>query len=225
MTAVSNLVALVVEDDGFQRRTVARMLRSLGAREVREARDGKEGLATMQGAAPVDLVVCDLDMPEMDGMEFMRHLGRANSTADVVISSAKDRSLASSVEKMAIAYGVHLLGLLEKPVTLAGLEDIVARRDATEPQLRHLHGAGPGFSVDEILRGVQGAAVRALLPAEGGACDRPRAGHGGAGPMASSRTRARLSRCVHRRAGAFRRRRRADPGDARKCCSGLPQAA
>jgi EAL domain-containing protein (putative c-di-GMP-specific phosphodiesterase class I)/ActR/RegA family two-component response regulator len=155
MTSVTNLVALVVEDDGFQRRTVARMLRSLGAREVREARDGKEGLATMQGAAPVDLVVCDLDMPEMDGMEFMRHLGRANSSANVVISSAKDRALASSVEKMAIAYGVHLLGLLEKPVTLAGLEDIVARRDATEPQLRHLHGGGPGFSLDEILCGVR----------------------------------------------------------------------
>ncbi len=75
MTSAGNLVALVVEDDGFQRRTVARMLRALGAGEVREARDGKEGLAAMQNAAQVDLVVCDLDMPEMDGMEFMRHLG------------------------------------------------------------------------------------------------------------------------------------------------------
>jgi EAL domain-containing protein (putative c-di-GMP-specific phosphodiesterase class I)/FixJ family two-component response regulator len=155
MLAASNLVALVVEDDGFQRRTVARMLRSLGVSDVREARDGKEGLASMQGSAPVDLVVCDLDMPEMDGMEFLRHLGRASSEASVVISSAKDRALAVSVEKMALAYGVRLLGLMEKPVTLAGLEDMIARRDSTEPQLKRLSGADHGYSLEEILHGVR----------------------------------------------------------------------
>src|SRR4051812_26941206 len=128
MPVAGRIVALVVEDDGFQRRTVARMLRSLGVLEVREAKGGREGLAAMEGQSPVDLVVCDLDMPEMDGMEFMRHLGQGRSTASVVISSAKDRSLAASVEKMALAYGVRLLGLLEKPVTLAGLEDIIAQR-------------------------------------------------------------------------------------------------
>jgi EAL domain-containing protein (putative c-di-GMP-specific phosphodiesterase class I)/FixJ family two-component response regulator len=154
MGAHGKLVALVVEDDGFQRRTVARMLRALGATEVLEARDGKEGLVSMLGEQ-VDLVVCDLDMPEMDGMEFMRHLGIAHSTASVVISSAKDRSLAESVERMAIGYGVHLLGLLEKPATLAGLEDMIARRDATEPQLTHPAGAKHGYSLQEILHGMR----------------------------------------------------------------------
>jgi EAL domain-containing protein (putative c-di-GMP-specific phosphodiesterase class I)/FixJ family two-component response regulator len=154
MGVASKLVALVVEDDGFQRRTVARMLRTLGATEVREARDGKEGLASMQSAA-VDLVVCDLDMPEMDGMEFMRHLGVAHSAASVIISSAKDRSLAESVERMAIAYGVHLLGLLEKPATLAGLEDMIARRDATEPQLSRLTSPDHSYGLQEILHGVR----------------------------------------------------------------------
>jgi EAL domain-containing protein (putative c-di-GMP-specific phosphodiesterase class I) len=152
MNAVSSLVALVVEDDAFQRRTVARMLRSLGAREVREARDGKEGLASMQSPTPVDLVVCDLDMPEMDGMEFMRHLGSANSQASVVISSAKDKSLALSVEKMALAYGVHLLGLMEKPVTLAGLEDMIARRDSTEPHLKPLRDLAPSYSLEPFYQ-------------------------------------------------------------------------
>lgn len=155
MHAGRNLVALVVEDDGFQRRTVAGMLRSLGVMEVREAKDGKEGLTCMHRAAPVDLVVCDLDMPEMDGMEFLRHLGRESSTAAVVISSAKDRSLAASVEKMALAYGVHLLGLMEKPVTLAGLEDIIARRDATQPQLRLPAAGVHGYSIEEIQLGIK----------------------------------------------------------------------
>jgi EAL domain-containing protein (putative c-di-GMP-specific phosphodiesterase class I)/FixJ family two-component response regulator len=161
MNSVSSLVALVVEDDGFQRRTVARMLRALGAGEVREARNGKEGLAAMQSAAQVDLVVCDLDMPEMDGMEFIRHLGHSSSPASVVISSAMDRSLAVSVEMMALAYGVRLLGLMEKPVTLAGLEDMIARRDSTEPQLRRLSAPEASYSVAQIQAGI---AQRQFVP-------------------------------------------------------------
>jgi CheY-like chemotaxis protein len=103
MTVADGLIALVVEDDDFQRRTVARMLRSLGALEVREASDGSQALASLRGAALVDLVVCDLDMPEMDGMEFIRHLGQAHSAVSIIIASSQDRSLLSSVDKMARA--------------------------------------------------------------------------------------------------------------------------
>jgi EAL domain-containing protein (putative c-di-GMP-specific phosphodiesterase class I) len=56
---------------------------------------------------------------------------------------------------MAIAYGVHLLGLLEKPTTLVGLEDMIARRDATEPQLNLLTSADHSYSLEEILHGVR----------------------------------------------------------------------
>jgi EAL domain-containing protein (putative c-di-GMP-specific phosphodiesterase class I) len=155
MNAATNLTALVVEDDGFQRRTVARMLRALGAHRVLEAQDGKAALAAMQSVAPVDLIVCDLDMPEMDGMEFMRHLGQAKSDASVIICSAKERTLVASVEKMARAYGVRLLGLIEKPVTLAGLEDLMAKRDAGTQQLKRIPAGDPSCSLEEILRGVE----------------------------------------------------------------------
>jgi EAL domain-containing protein (putative c-di-GMP-specific phosphodiesterase class I)/AmiR/NasT family two-component response regulator len=155
MNAASNLVALVVEDDGFQRRTVARMLRALGAQEVFEAQDGREALASMRSSVPVDLVVCDLDMPEMDGMEFMRHLGQAKSDASVIISSAKERTLVASVEQMARAYGVRLLGLIEKPVTLAGLEDLIAKCDSSTQELRRISAGDPSFSLEEIQCGVK----------------------------------------------------------------------
>jgi EAL domain-containing protein (putative c-di-GMP-specific phosphodiesterase class I) len=148
------MVALVVEDDVFQRRTVARMLRSLGAAEVREAPDGKEALVAMQIAAPVDLVVCDLDMPGMDGMEFMRHLGEQKSTASVVISSAKERPLVTSVEKMAIAYGVQLLGLIDKPVTRVRLEALIAKLALVDPRPRLLPCDGPEFCLAQIAEGM-----------------------------------------------------------------------
>ncbi len=55
---------------------------------------------------------------------------------------------------MAIAYGVRLLGLMEKPVTFAGLEDMIARRDSTVPQLRRLP-ADASYSPEQIAEGVR----------------------------------------------------------------------
>ncbi|MFA5915845.1 MAG: EAL domain-containing response regulator [Burkholderiales bacterium] len=155
MSKADNLIALVVEDDDFQRRTVARMLRSLGVREAREAGDGRQALASLQGAALVDIVVCDLEMPEMDGMEFIRHLGLAHSEVSVIIASALDGALLNSVDKMARAYGVRLLGVIEKPVTLEGLENLMALHQAPGLQPARTSARAPSFSVDEILHGVR----------------------------------------------------------------------
>jgi EAL domain-containing protein (putative c-di-GMP-specific phosphodiesterase class I) len=155
MNVADGLIALVVDDDDFQRRTVARMLRSLGAREVREAGDGRQALASIRDAPLVDFVVCDLDMPEMDGMEFIRHLGQANSAVSVIIASAQDRSLLSSVDKMARAYGVRLLGVIEKPVTLEGLKNLVDLHQPPKPQSVRASTGAPSFSLEQILRGVQ----------------------------------------------------------------------
>jgi EAL domain-containing protein (putative c-di-GMP-specific phosphodiesterase class I) len=155
MSIADGLIALVVEDDDFQRKTVARMLRSLGAREVHEASDGRQALASIQGAAPADLVVCDLDMPGMDGMELIRHLGEANSAVSVIIASAQERSLLDSVDKMARAYGVRLLGVIEKPVTLERLENLIAMHEPSKPQPARASADIPSFSLDQILHGVR----------------------------------------------------------------------
>ena len=154
MNRATGLTVLVVEDHGFQRRTVARMLRSLGAREVLEAADGRQALNLIREAVSVDIVVCDLDMPEMDGMEFFRHLGLEHHKAAVIISSAQERSLLNSVERMALAYGVRLLGVIEKPVTLGGLEDLLARRGLPNPHQGRTAATAPGFSLGEIQDGL-----------------------------------------------------------------------
>ena len=55
------------------------MLRSLGGTSICDAGNGKQALEMLHGASsrPVDVALCDLNMPEMDGMEFLRHLGQA----------------------------------------------------------------------------------------------------------------------------------------------------
>ena len=149
------LLALVIEDHDFQRQMVVEMLRELGIAEVLQAGDGRQGLDVMKRSAQIDLLVCDLEMPEMDGMEFIRHLGQAKNPASLIISSAKPRALMSSVEKMTRAYGVRLLGTIEKPVTMEGLENLLAqyKQQSAQPDARPA-AAPAAFSLDEIVNGV-----------------------------------------------------------------------
>jgi EAL domain-containing protein (putative c-di-GMP-specific phosphodiesterase class I)/FixJ family two-component response regulator len=152
----SELNFLVVEDDDFQRRMVVAMLRSLGAIEVQEAGNGKQALEMLRSVhTPVDIVLCDMDMPEMDGMECLRHLGQENNSAAVIILSMLDRVLLVSVEKMSEAYGVTLLGSVEKPITLVQLEALIFRYERRSSVQQQPHRAVRVFTIEEIRRGMR----------------------------------------------------------------------
>src|SRR5262249_941317 len=104
---IAKLRFLVVEDQGFQRWVAANVLTGLGAKGVICAPDGREALEFLVRAdPPVDIVVSDLDMPEMDGMELIRHMGQTGRPISLILLSALERSLVASVEQMAAVYGV-----------------------------------------------------------------------------------------------------------------------
>lgn len=153
----SELNFLVIEDNDFQRRMVVHMLRSLGATTVREACNGKEALERVKAAdtAPVDIAFCDLNMPEMDGMEFLRHLRCENGAVSIIILSMLDRALLASVEKMSQAYGVKLLGVIEKPITLAHLKTFISQYKRPENKPQRSVATAASFGLEEVLQGVR----------------------------------------------------------------------
>ncbi len=128
---------LIVDDDGFMRSLIDGMLRSLGVREIYHGEDGAHALGLLAGEAQgVDLVICDLDMPHMDGMEFMRLLAERADGVAVLVLSGKGSALLSSVELMASAFGLRVLGALPKPPTVALLREALTRcreRSADRP--------------------------------------------------------------------------------------------
>ncbi len=151
MPGVNNLIVLVVEDDDFQRLTLVQMLRVLGVQEVLEAGDGQQALALLSSLSPlISVVICDLEMPNMDGMELLRHAGQAHNPASVIISSSKDQSLLDSVGVMARAYGINLLGVIKKPATLKNLGSLLDRH----VPLKRKDVNALKFTLSEVLQGV-----------------------------------------------------------------------
>jgi EAL domain-containing protein (putative c-di-GMP-specific phosphodiesterase class I)/CheY-like chemotaxis protein len=146
---------LAVEDHAFQRSVLLAMLNALGAKHVSMAVDGASALEHLaRSTVEPDIIISDLDMPGMDGMEFVRHLGASKRRVPVILASAVETSLLASVETMTRAYGVNIIGVIEKPITPAKLADVLKRHAANMASRKR---TGPGvhmFSLDEIEAGL-----------------------------------------------------------------------
>ncbi len=125
---LSALRVLVVEDHGFQRRMALRLLAELGVDAVWQAADGAAALALLERLQrPPDVVLVDLDMPGMDGIEFIGHLAQRRLARGLALVSALDPALLNTVQTMAEAYGLRVLGSIEKPLTADKLRAVLAR--------------------------------------------------------------------------------------------------
>ena len=150
------LCFLVAEDHEFQRSMMVEMLESLGARAVYEAGDGQSAMEiTRELDYPFDIIVTDIDMPGMDGMAFIRRLGEAKVGASLIITSSLDRSLLDTIETMSAAYGMRLLGTVEKPATPERFAEMIALHWQAKPNPERLKLSVSVFNLEEVLAGLR----------------------------------------------------------------------
>jgi EAL domain-containing protein (putative c-di-GMP-specific phosphodiesterase class I)/DNA-binding SARP family transcriptional activator len=116
---------LVVEDHDFQRRAAVQILRGLGIDRVREAGDGRAALEVIAQSGRPDVIVCDLEMPEMDGVEFIRHIAERDLAGAVIVLSAMEAGVLSAVEALAEGFGLRMLGAIPKPPTAKRLAELL----------------------------------------------------------------------------------------------------
>lgn len=144
---------LVIDDHRFQRSVLTRMLKTIGIANVLEAEDGAGALGIVRARRDsLMLIITDVDMPEMDGLEFLRRLSEEAPRTPVAIHSALDRALLKSIEVMAAAYGVELIGVLEKPATEAALVEVVGRALERTSSPRQLVAEADEAQLDAALK-------------------------------------------------------------------------
>jgi EAL domain-containing protein (putative c-di-GMP-specific phosphodiesterase class I) len=117
---------LVVEDHEFQRYAIVEVLASIGVADVFEAADGQAALSILDRVPHIDLILCDLDMPGMDGVQFVRSIGERRLRSGLLVTSALDPDLLGAVEAIARAYDARFLGAVPKPLSLAQIADALA---------------------------------------------------------------------------------------------------
>lgn len=114
----SAVSVLVLDDEQFMLNLLRRMLKNLGFTRVVSCDSGQCALKHVDSAdgAP-ELILSDLNMPEMDGVEFVRKLVERGYSGSLILVSGEDDRVLQSVEKLARAHRVTVLGRLSKPPT------------------------------------------------------------------------------------------------------------
>ncbi|GAB7128129.1 EAL domain-containing protein [Silvimonas sp. JCM 19000] len=154
-SAPASFTFAVIDDSTLQRRAAVELCRMLGGQLVGEADDGNAGLAMLQAlAVPPQVLIIDLEMPNMDGIAMIQQLAHLGLPTHLVIASSRESSLLSTVETMVQAVGMQLLGALRKPLTVTALEHALGKFQPIAPVRRQ---ARPDItvSVQELTDAIQ----------------------------------------------------------------------
>lgn len=119
---------LLIDDDPVMLRLLTHQLLRLGFGEVDSCKRARDALALLERPdSTVDLIFCDLQMPEMDGVEFVRQLVRIGFGGRLVLVSGEAPRILQTAERLARAHKLDVLGGLHKPVSQIQLQEIVDR--------------------------------------------------------------------------------------------------
>ncbi|MDT8383232.1 MAG: PAS domain S-box protein [Gammaproteobacteria bacterium] len=144
----STIRILVLDDESFTLILLANMLDGLGFTSVTTCDNGSEALQWVSASAnPHNLILLDLQMPEMDGIEFVRKLVEHNYSGNLILVSGEDERVLQMAEKLIQAHRITVLGHLKKPVSVAHLTMLMNKT-------MHMQNAPPStrqaYGVDEL---------------------------------------------------------------------------
>lgn len=115
---LTSINVLVVDDDAFMLKIMQRILNVNGIANVTCCDSGSEGLEVLkQAPGKIDLILLDLNMPGMDGIQFIRQLDSSYFKGSIILISGEDERMLISAEKLVAARHIGILGHLQKPVT------------------------------------------------------------------------------------------------------------
>jgi two-component system chemotaxis response regulator CheY len=123
MSNPADLKFLIVDDFSTMRRIVRGLLKEMGCEKAEEAEDGAVALAALK-AQKFDFVVCDINMPKMNGFDFLKAVRADDSLKHipVLMVTAEARK-----EDIVLAAQTGASGYIVKPFTKATLEEKVQK--------------------------------------------------------------------------------------------------
>jgi EAL domain-containing protein (putative c-di-GMP-specific phosphodiesterase class I)/FixJ family two-component response regulator len=114
----STLRVLTIDDQEHVRRWIRRVLHGMGITQVAEAEDGRAALALVTApGAHYDLILCDLKMPNTDGIELIRAFSAMRIESAVLLLSMEPERVLETSALLAEEQGLRVLGAIAKPLT------------------------------------------------------------------------------------------------------------
>jgi EAL domain-containing protein (putative c-di-GMP-specific phosphodiesterase class I) len=101
------------------------------------------------------VVVLDLVMPEVDGIQVLRYLSSQNYASDVILISGYDKKVLKVAGQLAEALGLKLRASVQKPVNLKSLKEILSKRgDTKQPSQPGARGSDGSADPESLRRAI-----------------------------------------------------------------------
>lgn len=131
--ATDHPAALIVDDDPVLRELFDAVLRAEGLTEVHHASDGNEAHAILAGRPEIEFIALDLNMPNCDGVGFMRHASRLGYRGRLVLVSSEPAPIRESASRLAELLGLNCIETLPKPADFTRIAALVSKTAAPRP--------------------------------------------------------------------------------------------
>jgi len=137
----SDLRILLIDDQLFVLNMTKRLLNKLGIVQIETATNGEGALKILDDAKQLpDIIFSDLNMPGMDGLALIRHLGERNIELGVVFVSGEDKRILNTAEVLGKSHNLYILGSIQKPIKSEPIITLLNKfeRNRTEVSVRRV---------------------------------------------------------------------------------------
>jgi EAL domain-containing protein (putative c-di-GMP-specific phosphodiesterase class I) len=150
--------ALIIDDSSFLRLLLQSSLKLCGFKRIAEASDGQEALVHLASTDEnPDVIFCDLDMPTLDGIQFIRALASFDRPPLLVLLSGAPERTLRAAETLARGAGIEVAGVVQKPFKHKDIQAIFSALPPRKDRMRNRPQAE--IAVEELAAGIAGGEI------------------------------------------------------------------
>lgn len=151
---------LIVEDHPFQHEYLLNLFRDLGTVRVEGARNGNEAFELLK-KNHYDLVLTDLLMPGMDGVQLIQRLSGMTPKPALAIMSSASRRMIVSASLVAQSMGLKVVGKISKPVMPVALRTVFSKLNALRYKDKAVTRNIPSLELEDFQQAMRSGDLQA----------------------------------------------------------------